>query len=108
LKKLARKKRSAPPAPSNLSAEAKTWWKSIHEENEISDQSGLLLLQTSLEAFDLMRQAQAVIREHGVTILDRWGQIRANPAVAAARDARAAMLSALRQLNLDIEPTTPK
>jgi hypothetical protein len=63
LKKLTRKKRTVPPAPAHLSAEAKNWWRRIHEENEIGDQSGLLILATALESFDRMRAAQAVISE---------------------------------------------
>jgi len=55
-----------------------------------------------------MRAAQVVISELGVTVVDRWAQVKLNPATTIERDSRAAMLSALRQLNLDIEPTTPK
>jgi hypothetical protein len=35
---------------------------------------------------------------------DRFGQLRAHPAVAIERDARDQMLRALKLLNLDIEP----
>ena len=68
----------------------------------------MLILATALESFDRMRAAQAVIAELGVTVVDRWQQVKPNPATTIERDSRAAMLSALRQLNLDIEPTTPK
>jgi len=49
-----------------------------------------------------------VIAELGVTVVDRWQQVKPNPATTIERDSSRAMLSALRQLNLDIEPTTPK
>jgi P27 family predicted phage terminase small subunit len=108
LKKFARRKRATPPPPAHLSAEAKKWWKEIHEGSAIEDRPGLLILATALEAFDRMRAAQVVISELGVTVVDRWAQVKLNPATTIERDSRAAMLSALRQLNLDIEPTTPK
>jgi P27 family predicted phage terminase small subunit len=108
LKKLTRRKRATLPPPAHLTAEAKSWWKQIHEESAIEDRPGLLILATALEAFGRMRAAQAVIAELGVTVVDRWAQVKLNSATTIERDSRAAMLSALRQLNLDIEPTTPK
>ena len=46
-----------------------------------------------------MRGAQALIKRHGLMV-----KSRANPAVMIERDSRLAMLRALRQLNLDLEP----
>ena len=74
------------------------------EEYEITDPAGNLMLQTALEAFDRMRGAQQAIADDGATIKDRFGQLRAHPMVTVERDARAAMLAALRALNLDLEP----
>jgi P27 family predicted phage terminase small subunit len=107
-KKLRHRKRIVPSAPPHLSTEAKTWWRKINEGNEINDQAGLIILTTALEAFDRMRQAQAIIAELVITVSDRWQQVKPNPAAAIEHNSRAAMLSALRQLNLDIEPTTQK
>ncbi len=90
--------------PKSLSAEAKTWWKKLVKEYEIDDPAGCLLLQTSLEALDRMRGAQQTIADDGATIKDRFGQLRAHPAVNIERDARAAVLSGLKALNLDLEP----
>ncbi|MBY0427874.1 MAG: phage terminase small subunit P27 family [Alphaproteobacteria bacterium] len=91
-------------APSGLSAEAKAWWKKIAMDYAITDQAGRLLLETALTAFDRMRQAQALIDKHGAVTPDRFGQLRANPATTIERDSRAAMLHALKALNLDLEP----
>ncbi len=51
-----------------------------------------------------MGQAAALIDKHGVCVADRYQQLKPNPAVAAERDARAAMLAAFKQLNLDVLP----
>ena len=90
--------------PSGLSAEARTWWKRLHREFTLDDAGAHFLLETALRAFDRMREAGALVAKHGVAVEDRFGQLRANPATAAERDARAAMLSAFKQLGLDVLP----
>lgn len=93
-----------PPAPSGLSPGAVAWWKRLHKEFDLTDEAALFLLEAALRSHDRMQQAAAIVEQHGVAVEDRFGQLRANPAVAAERDARAAMLSAFRQLNLDVLP----
>lgn len=89
--------------PAHLSDEAKKLWRKICAEYDFSDQAGLLILQTAMEAFDRMRGAQAIVATEGATILDRFGQVKSHPILTAERDARAAMLAALKMLNLDSE-----
>jgi P27 family predicted phage terminase small subunit len=96
--------KSNPNPPQNLSREAKAWWRKIVHEYGISDEAGLLLLQTALEAFDRMRGAQSAIAEDGLTVEDRYSQKKAHPAIAIEHGARAHMLLALKALNLDLEP----
>jgi len=97
-------KNSTAKAPKHLSPEARRWWRKLQEEYAFSDEGGLLLLQTALEAFDRMRAAQAAIGQDGATALDRFGQLKAHPLLSVERDARAALLAALKALNLDLEP----
>ena len=91
-------------APRHLSKEAKKQWNKLLYEYEIKDEAGLLLLQTGLEAFDRMREAQAIIKKEGMQTADRFGQMKCHPLITVERDARAAMLQAVKGLNLDIEP----
>lgn len=91
-------------APSGLSAEARKWWRKLTAEYAITDQGGLLLLGTALEAYDRMRAAQLAIEAEGMTLADRFGQLKPHPLLAAERDARGQLISALRSLNLDVEP----
>jgi P27 family predicted phage terminase small subunit len=90
--------------PRELSAAARALWQRVVAEFEIADEAALLLLRTLCEAHDRMKRAQALIDKHGELIADKWGQLKANPACAVERDARAQMLQALKQLNLDIAP----
>jgi P27 family predicted phage terminase small subunit len=94
--------------PSNLSAEAGKKWKALVEEYDIADAAGLQILTAGMEAFDRMRGAQRRIKAEGQTFKDRFGQLRAHPLLPVERDARAAMLAALKALNLDLEPLHDK
>lgn len=97
-------KNSEPKPPKTLSAEARGLWASIRDSYDISDPGGLLVLASSFEAFDRMRQAQRRLKREGLTVTDRFGQKKANPLTLIERDSRSAMLAALKQLNLDLEP----
>ncbi len=90
--------RRADTPPRHLSTEARGLYRSFADDWDL-DGAALLILQTALESFDRMRGAQALIKKHGLTVKGR-----AHPAVQIERDARLAMLKALRQLNLDLEP----
>ena len=90
--------------PKGLSTAARRWWRQIQAEYGIEDPGGLLVLQSACEAFDRMRQAQAILKDEGVTTTDRFGQRRSHPAVTIERDSRGQMLAAVKQLNLDLEP----
>ena len=91
-------------APHRLSVEAKKWWRKINQEYQIDDQAGLLLLQTALESFDRMRRAQEQVAERGMVSTDRFGQLKPHPLLTTERDARSHLMTALKQLNLDVEP----
>ena len=93
-----------PRVPVTLSKEAGTWWKRLIREYMIDDDYGLLLLQTALEAFGRMREAQAVIAEEGLQVTDRYGQIKSHPATTVEKDSRSQMLASFKCMNLDVEP----
>ncbi len=93
-----------PTAPKGLSAESKRWWKKLLSEYEISDSGGRLLLEEMLRALDRLRGAQGILQAEGVVIEDRFGQKKTHPAVLVERDSRSQFLTALRNLNLDLEP----
>ena len=95
------------PAPKHLTPEAREWWQKLTREYQIDDDAGLLLLQTSMEAFDRMRACQACIARDGEMITDRFEQRKCHPLLSTERDTRAQMMAALKQLNLDVEPLKP-
>jgi len=89
-----------PPSPDALSKEAAAIWTRIVTGWQLDD-SGLLILASALESFDLMRKAQAILVREGIQVKDRFDQIKQHPAVTTERDARAAYLRALKALHLD-------
>lgn len=92
-----------PRAPSHLSKEAKSWWRKINQGWELDD-SALLILQAGLESFGRMKEAQKLIEEKGLTITDRFGTEKENPAIGIERKSRDSMVRCLKTLNLQIEP----
>jgi hypothetical protein len=97
-------KNSEHKAPAGLSPNSKSWWVKLTDEYGIDDQAGLLILETAMRAMDRMTMAAALIDKHGAVVVDKFQQLKANPACAVERDSRAAMMGALKSLNLDLEP----
>jgi len=87
-------------APKHLSAEARRLWSRLREDFVLDDEAALLLLRALCEAFDRAEKARAEVARDGATVRDRWGQIKAHPAVAIERDARGQVLAAVRALKL--------
>jgi P27 family predicted phage terminase small subunit len=96
-------KSSRPAPPPKLSAEGKAWWTRIIGLYAL-DEPALLILESALECLGTMRDAQAVVKEKGMVVQDRFGQLKQNPATLIERDAKTNMLRHLKALNLDLEP----
>jgi hypothetical protein len=88
----------------HLSTAATKLFESLKEEYAIHDCGGLEILKTGLEARDRFTGIRVRIDAEGLTVTDRFGTEKPHPLLAAERDARGQWLSALKMLNLDIEP----
>jgi P27 family predicted phage terminase small subunit len=91
-------------APKHLSSEAKKIWKEILDEYSIEDAAGIRILRVALESFDRAQSAREAIDKDGMTVKDKAGQTKPHPLLPIERDSRAAFLSGLKSLNLDLEP----
>ncbi len=91
-------------APGHLSKEAKSWWDKFQNEYGVSDEAGLLLMQTAMEAFDRMKEAQGILANDGLMVKDRFDQPKSHPLLTTERDSRAQMMAAIKALNFDLEP----
>lgn len=92
------------PVPAGLSPAAKAWWKRLHSEFDLTDQAAAFLLESALRSFDRMTEAAELVAKHGIVVVDKFGQLKSNPATTVERDSRAAMHAAFKALNLDVLP----
>jgi P27 family predicted phage terminase small subunit len=94
--------RRPPLAPRHLSAAARRLWRDVLDEYHLEPHH-LPVLQAACDSLDRMSQAQAAIKREGAFVTGRYGA-KAHPAIAVERDSRLAMLRAIRELGLDLEP----
>lgn len=87
-----------------ISAAGKKLRDDILSEFDISDIAGLEILDRAVESFCRMKKAEKIIDRDGLTIKNRFDEIKEHPALNTERKARAQFLMAIKQLNLDILP----
>jgi P27 family predicted phage terminase small subunit len=92
-----------PSPPKGLSAEAGATWKRLHKEFNLADSGAVEVLHAGLRAFDQMREAEAILKREGLTVLDRYNVPKMHPAFAIAKTARGQWFTALRMLGLHRE-----
>jgi P27 family predicted phage terminase small subunit len=91
-----------------LSEKAAAFKAAILEQFTFEDEASLAILDTGLESFDLFHQAQEQVDREGLTVMGDRGQIKAHPLLSVIRDQRAAFLSALKMLRLDVSAEEKK
>lgn len=90
--------------PEHLTKAAKVLWSKLCDEYDLADTASRILLETALSSFDEWQGARTILAKEGHIVKDRFGQRVVHPAARLARDSKATMISALRQLHLDLEP----
>lgn len=86
--------------PTHLSAPTRRWIKQILADFELESFHFRLLVKAA-DAWDRSEQAREQIAADGITVPDRYGVLKAHPAVAIERDSRLAFARLLRELALD-------
>lgn len=85
-----------------LNKEAKVFYEKLKNGYGINDPAGLTILQQAAEALMRLRQAQEVIKKEGLTVKDRFDQLKNHPATVIEKDSRNALLKALDHLDLEL------
>jgi hypothetical protein len=93
------------PPPPHLEDVEKKLWSDLTDIHCFDDAASVALLRTTLEAHQRARRCREKIDADGETILDRFDQVKPHPLLPAERDARAAFLSGMKALNLDLGGT---
>jgi phage terminase small subunit len=95
-----------PPCPPGLLGEGRALWDQVTSDWDL-DPAALTILHTACLARQQDHAAEALVAKEGLVVVDRFGQAKAHPAVAVARDAKSTFLRAMKQLGLDISPLQP-
>ena len=95
-------KKRPPKMPSGLGPEGRKHWKASISEFDFEVHHPPLL-ESAARQLDRQATARADVEKNGVTILDRFGIAKENPAVAIERQAAMAFVRIMRELNLDAE-----
>jgi P27 family predicted phage terminase small subunit len=93
----------SPRAPAHLPPTAKRLWTRLVSDFGIDDAGGLELVLTACLAHARAQDAREAIAKDGAVTRDRFGQLRAHPAVAIERDSLSLLVRALRALNLELD-----
>jgi P27 family predicted phage terminase small subunit len=91
-----------PSPPSHLGAPEQQLWADIHRDFSFDTKAAVAVLRTALEAHQRARECRERIACEGMTVEGRDGQVKVHPLVAAERDSRAAWLSAIKSLGLEL------
>jgi phage terminase small subunit len=86
--------------PAHLSADAGAFWRAVLDGYEL-DAGGLRLLRGACEALDRTAEAREAVERDGAYPLDRFGQVKAHPALREERESRSQFERHLRALGLD-------
>lgn len=98
------KKTSVPRPPGHLSKAAKALWRALHAEWNIPDAGSIAILVSALESYDRCQLARRTLAADGLTIRDKFGQVKVHPLCSVVRDAEAGFRAALRQIGIDKLP----
>jgi P27 family predicted phage terminase small subunit len=89
-----------PRAPAELTSEAKSLWRTVVSEYEVTP-ADLRVLREACLAFDRAEQARKTVDREGLTYMDRFGAPRQHPAAGLELRHREQFAKLMRELQLD-------
>ena len=90
-----------PPTPAHLDRRAREFWRRV-SRTYVLEVHQLELLRRACELMDVADRAGSILKVEGLTVIDRFNQVKAHPAVEIQRQAILALARVLRELNLDV------
>jgi phage terminase small subunit len=93
---------SAPKPPPYLRPDTRKWFQTVARDFDFEPHH-FRLLTSAGEAWDRCQEARERLAKDGAYVEDRFGQLKAHPAVAVERDSRIAFARLLRELALDVD-----
>lgn len=89
-------------APLHLRPATRRWWASVVKTWDL-EAHHCRLLTLACEAFDRSEEAREQVAREGLTVLDRFEQVKPHPCAAIERDAKVTFARLLRELDLDVD-----
>jgi P27 family predicted phage terminase small subunit len=83
------------------------WWRELLEIYELGAHH-LELLRLACEAWDVAQDARSEIAANGPTVLDRFNQVKPNPAATVWKENVNSFRLLVRELGLDKLPDAPR
>jgi len=93
--------------PKHLTKQAQADWKRFHTDYQLDSDCEDILVEL-LESMDRKREAQAELKADGITVKNRFGELRPHPACAVERDMRLQILRCLRAIGLPLSEEQSK
>jgi len=92
----------------HLKPATKKWFDRIASEYQLESHH-LRILLVAGEMWDRSAEAREAVQQAGVAVVDRYGQMKANPLIETERSCKILFLRSIRELGLDIEePESPR
>ena len=96
---MTRKTKTKP--PKHLSLSSRKWFESVIANYEL-DAHHIRLLQAAAESWDDAQNARAIVKKDGMTVVDRYDQVKPHPMIDVARQSRVVFARLVRELGLDV------
>lgn len=91
-----------PAPPADLAATGRELWDKLMTAYRIEDEGGRAVLAVACRAADRAEGCRLKVAKEGMTVRDRWRQVRPHPLLAVERSARDQMLRAIIALSLPL------
>ena len=88
--------------PKNLGKTGRNYWKTVATEFQVPEDRADLLAAACVQ-LDRAAQAREAIARDGLTVRDKYDQVKIHPAVECERQAHLAFLRLQRELGLDVD-----
>jgi hypothetical protein len=90
-----------------LCFKARKLQKALKKEFAIDDVAGKAILEKLGQCENTINICEGRLAKEGLTITDKFGQLKPHPLAAILRDARAQFIACIKALNIDLEPLNP-
>src|SRR5688572_18121750 len=98
---------TVPPAPKKLTTRSRDLWRSVLSDFELAP-AELVSLEQALRLLDRADEAAARVAAEGMSVLDRYGGIRAHPLVDVEVRCRRQFVDIAKSLGVRLDETSPR